>query len=957
MRGDSKRSVLDARFHSYGAIAERRANAALQMLQEASSSGSCWQDIGSKDGIVLSKTAADWKVFVANKAVTSIETKLPTVVKRLFQNDYTVACHTFTQEIFQETFVDAAVIANIPPDTSATNDVPTSGTSAFHPVHKRVAVKWYATAGKSKLHKPLDHQVLEFIGLVVEHGRLKSCYLFQESIPDSADFRPPADSAHFERMQIDALIMKFERGARLNGSENVLMSVALQRMPSLLDLGFKNPAQDMVFKLAKGFRDALQTVKSVTLDMNFVQTASWVPDSDRPFCCICDRPFISFFRRRHHCRVCGEVVCDQCSNILPASSQHSIPDRHNVQTVYIQADIRLCCRCLLERQGQMNQTGDLDIDEADLFAWLDPDGDADLTASQLYSPRSTISQARFADTAAHRISEGSEGSSRRSSGLDLSSVPSQRSQRSPVATPREDVPPSPASDPPVPRPQTPRVRAVSWGRRDEARPTRLYEDDGRKAAQRSHSDRAADYRPPLSIDRKYLALDSPPTPPRRRTASVEASPVRVASAWAVQTPNHDAIDVAFHELVGKLRGGVSFLVVSFSEGCDGQYILHRLHQLAPGVPFIGGTIGRGVCDETAWVSVKRDALVALWGVHDPEGSYAVSYCEYKEGSARAKAFKATQAALGYAQNALPVASTQVPDFCMVYASPIAIDDALTGVRAAVGCPVLGGCSGVSENRERLLQIGSCSGGFRRNGGRMGGTGSHVGAAIALCYPSVETVVDWFSGYAPLVGDDGRVCSGMVTAADPEQQHIYAIDDRPAAHTYKAWLRVASEKCLGDFLSLRFPRLGYIHPFGCLTDTDDVRATPVIVGMDDATGAVSTTTPIAEGEFVALMEASPDILHDSVASMGTRVQEHRKFALRDVAGTLLFLSTGMQVVLGSQSMAGMVGAYKEWAGNASLLGLTAFGEIGHLPSELRAVPHCDSLMFSALVFSNRRKKLY
>ncbi|KDO23956.1 hypothetical protein SPRG_10652 [Saprolegnia parasitica CBS 223.65] len=970
MRGEG-----DARFHSLGAIAERRANAALQMLTEATSSGSCWQDIGAKDGIALAKTTADWKVFVANKAVASIETKLPTLVKRLFSNDHTEACHTFTQEIFQDTFVDAAVVATIPPDASGALDVPTSGVSAFHPTHKRMAVKWYATTGKSKLHKPLDHLVLEFIGLVLEHGRLKCCYLFQESLPESTNVRAPSDSAHYERMQIDALIMKFERGARLNGSENVLMSVALQRMPSLLDLGFKNPAQDMVFKLAKGFRDALQTVKSVTLDMNFVQTAAWVPDSDRPFCSICDRPFLSFFRRRHHCRVCGEVVCDQCSNILPASSAHSIPDRHNVQTVYIQADIRLCCRCLLERQGQMNQTGDLDIDEDDLFAWLEPDGNA--------SPRSTMSQARFTggDNLANRISEGSEDRSYASSDHTprsrpassplhsehhVSSLGSRRSRNTPPAPEplepmRRRVPTPPPMEPePVQlahKPPSPRTRAASWHRREEPRPVRLYDDDGgRRSIQRSQSDRGPEFRPPLNIDRKYAPLDSPPTPPRRRTSSVETSPVRVASAWAVKTPDADAIEVAFKELIGKLRGSVDFLVVSFSEGCDGQYVLQRLQQLAPGVPFIGGTIGRGICDEAAWVSVKRDALVALWGVHDPEGSYAVSYVDYTEASAKAKAFKATQAALGYAQTALPVASTQSPDFCVVYASPLGIDEALAGIRAGVTCPILGGCSAVSPNRDRLLQIGSCSGGFRRHGGRMGGNGSHIGAAIALCYPSVETVVDWFSGYKPLVGDNGELCSGMVTAADNEQQTIYAIDDRPAAIMYKSWLRVASEKCQTDFLSLRFPRLGYIHPFGCLLNDNSVHSTPVIVGLDDATGAVATTTPIPEGTYLALMESSPATLQDAVASMGARVAAANKFHVREVVGTLLFLSTGMQVVLGSQSMAGMVGAYKEWAGPAGLLGLTAFGEIGHLQSEARAVPHCDSLMFSALVFSNRRKKL-
>jgi hypothetical protein len=40
--------------------------------------------------------------------------------------------------------------------------------------------------------------------------------------------------------------------------------------------------------------------------------AYWVPDEQRPACPLCDATF-SLFIRRHHCRRCGEVVCEPCS--------------------------------------------------------------------------------------------------------------------------------------------------------------------------------------------------------------------------------------------------------------------------------------------------------------------------------------------------------------------------------------------------------------------------------------------------------------------------------------------------------------------------------------------------------------------------------------------------------------------------------------------------------------------
>jgi len=39
---------------------------------------------------------------------------------------------------------------------------------------------------------------------------------------------------------------------------------------------------------------------------------TWVPDTEASVCRLCEVPF-TFFRRRHHCRSCGQVVCNDCS--------------------------------------------------------------------------------------------------------------------------------------------------------------------------------------------------------------------------------------------------------------------------------------------------------------------------------------------------------------------------------------------------------------------------------------------------------------------------------------------------------------------------------------------------------------------------------------------------------------------------------------------------------------------
>lgn len=54
-----------------------------------------------------------------------------------------------------------------------------------------------------------------------------------------------------------------------------------------------------------------------------VKPFKWIDDDERKSCHNkkCDKQFFSFIVRRHHCRICGEIFCDECtSNVLPLSA-------------------------------------------------------------------------------------------------------------------------------------------------------------------------------------------------------------------------------------------------------------------------------------------------------------------------------------------------------------------------------------------------------------------------------------------------------------------------------------------------------------------------------------------------------------------------------------------------------------------------------------------------------------
>ncbi|KDO22167.1 hypothetical protein SPRG_12665 [Saprolegnia parasitica CBS 223.65] len=49
----------------------------------------------------------------------------------------------------------------------------------------------------------------------------------------------------------------------------------------------------------------------------------WVPNHSRQFCLLCKASF-NPFRRKHHCRVCGELVCSQCLIRMPVALPRQI---------------------------------------------------------------------------------------------------------------------------------------------------------------------------------------------------------------------------------------------------------------------------------------------------------------------------------------------------------------------------------------------------------------------------------------------------------------------------------------------------------------------------------------------------------------------------------------------------------------------------------------------------------
>jgi len=124
------------------------------------------------------------------------------------------------------------------------------------------------------------------------------------------------------------------------------------------ELGLTDPE----FYCSKGDIVLLKKVFSMlakqwTLALSLVQSnpnarlKEWLPDDRYAGCSICQARF-TFFKRRHHCRLCGNIYCSSCS------------DHKNNLHRFDLVDVRVCDICHIIIQSMMAQESEKKKDKA-----------------------------------------------------------------------------------------------------------------------------------------------------------------------------------------------------------------------------------------------------------------------------------------------------------------------------------------------------------------------------------------------------------------------------------------------------------------------------------------------------------------------------------------------------------------------------------------------------------------
>ncbi|OQS06205.1 serine protease family S15 [Thraustotheca clavata] len=307
-------------------------NHAVAFLQNSLSDLHEWEFISEKKNVQFyRKKSSDGTTYTIN-AITRIVADLDDTMRTLYCEDTMTLCNLFSQ-LHDDTFAEGAVLANLPAKRDPT------GVCREQCSVKSIAFRPFNAVDKARQYTVVDY-----------------CTLRTGKTDEKPDENGVDNRLGIQLMYSTDIAEPPKRPANLGTANDV--DIVSQLLPS----GFivypttKKGVLEVIFSwsahdprgISRGYKKAiLSLVSSVARLENiflalriaasgFIKSKNWVNDKDRSYCFICRESF-GAFRRRHHCRLCGDITCSKCATITAVK----LP-------VVGLCQVRICNRCLTE---------------------------------------------------------------------------------------------------------------------------------------------------------------------------------------------------------------------------------------------------------------------------------------------------------------------------------------------------------------------------------------------------------------------------------------------------------------------------------------------------------------------------------------------------------------------------------------------------------------------------------
>ncbi|KAF0694163.1 Aste57867_14950 [Aphanomyces stellatus] len=305
-------------------------NHAVSFLQNSLSDLHAWEFISEKKSVQFyRKKSNDGTTYTIN-GITRIVADLDETMRTLYCEDSTALGNLLSQ-LHDDAFADGAVLAALPAKRDPSGicreqcSVKTLSFRPFNAMDKarQYTVVDYCTIRTGKADDASD----------TTDNRLGIQLMYSTDIAEPTRARPAGGDVDVASQLLPSGFIVYPTAKK--GVLEVIFSWSAHD-PRGISRGYKKSILSLVASVAR--------LENIFLALRiaaagFIKSKNWVSDKDRSYCFICRESF-GAFRRRHHCRLCGDITCSKCGTLTAVK----LP-------VVGLCQVRICNRCLKENDS------------------------------------------------------------------------------------------------------------------------------------------------------------------------------------------------------------------------------------------------------------------------------------------------------------------------------------------------------------------------------------------------------------------------------------------------------------------------------------------------------------------------------------------------------------------------------------------------------------------------------
>ena len=427
--------------------------------------------------------------------------------------------------------------------------------------------------------------------------------------------------------------------------------------------------------------------------------------------------------------------------------------------------------------------------------------------------------------------------------------------------------------------------------------------------------------------------------------------IRIGTFCSDEYDSEKALEEAYNGAILEIgeEKQPSLVLVFMTANLDHEKALKKLDELTGGnVPYSGCTICRGAMTGTQCRQTDDMRLVGIWAICDPEGSYEIGMADLNNVTDKIPTQTIVKESVRDTYEICKSIASKQPENPVIQGSPSFVwinpppgseDEVIPAINEGIGesyVEIIGGSSADND----------VSGQWKQWNSRVGVVSNGVSYVIAHCSAQLKGCA--FTGYSatPKVG--------VVTKMNGPR-HILTIDDKPAGEVYDEWTSGHFKDLWKDPNDSNILGPSSVYPLGQVVsqdwDDEDVYRTlhPHLLVKKDK--SVTVFSDVHEGQKICMMTGTTENIQTKISSVATYIMRSTGIPTSELRGALVVFCAGAMMYVGTDGIDIACNKLDQALGGVNYLGIHTFGEQGPFPDG--SVRH-GNLMFSALVFSSRRK---